>query len=137
MRIALASDAWTPQVNGVVMTLKATAATLTDLGHEVRVIRPQGLCLSVPGALDVIEPGVSGMLHEDLATAIGGALRLSGQGCAARTRAFGWEAASAQVLAGLAPIPTALRATLAVSRSSAMIARRAARRQPSRAGDAN
>ena len=28
MRIALASDAWTPQVNGVVTTLKATAATL-------------------------------------------------------------------------------------------------------------
>jgi len=91
----------------------------------------------VPGPLDVIEPEVTGVLHEDLATAIGGALRLSRQGCAARARAFSWEAASAQFLAGLAPIPTALRATLAVSRSSAMIARRAARRQPSRAGDAN
>jgi hypothetical protein len=41
MRIALASDAWTPQINGVVTTLKATAATLSALGHEVRIIRPQ------------------------------------------------------------------------------------------------
>ena len=54
----------------------------------------------------MIEPGVTGVLHEDLATAIGGALRLSRQGCAARARAFSWEAASAQFLAGLAPIPT-------------------------------
>ena len=38
MRIALASDAWAPQTNGVVTTLKATAETLTALGHEVRVI---------------------------------------------------------------------------------------------------
>jgi len=40
-------------------------------------------------------------------------------------------------LAGLAPIPLALRATLAVSRSSVIIARIAARRQTSEAGDAN
>ena len=91
----------------------------------------------VPGPLDVIEPGVTGVLHEDLATAIGGALRLSRQGCAARAGLSAGRRRRAQFLAGLAPIPTALRATLAVSRSSAMIARRAARRQPSRAGDAN
>jgi hypothetical protein len=49
MRIALASDAWTPQINGGVTTLKATAATLSALGHEVRIIRPQGrLCLPCP-----------------------------------------------------------------------------------------
>jgi hypothetical protein len=41
--------------------------------------------------------------------------------------AFSWEVATAQFLAGLAPIPAALRATLAVSRSSAMIARMTAR----------
>ncbi|MGB9332993.1 MAG: hypothetical protein WCB10_19675 [Steroidobacteraceae bacterium] len=28
MRIALASDAWTPQINGVVTMLKATAVTM-------------------------------------------------------------------------------------------------------------
>jgi hypothetical protein len=43
VRIALASDAWAPQTNGVVTTLKCTAETLTALGHEVRVIAPQGL----------------------------------------------------------------------------------------------
>lgn len=91
----------------------------------------------VPGPVDVLEPGVSGVLDADLATAISGALRLQRQVCAASARAFSWEAATAQFLAGLAPIPTPLRATLAVSRSSAMIARRAARRHPSRAGDAN
>ena len=49
MRIALATDAWTPQINGVVTTLKATAAHLNALGHEVRVIHPQGLrCLPCP-----------------------------------------------------------------------------------------
>jgi glycosyltransferase involved in cell wall biosynthesis len=91
----------------------------------------------VPGPADVIEPGVTGVLDADLAVAIAGALRLDRRACAERARAFSWEAATAQFLAGLAPIPLALRARLAVSRSSAMIARIAARRQPSQAGDAN
>ena len=43
MRIALASDAWSPQTNGVVTTLKATAQSLSALGHEVRIISPQGM----------------------------------------------------------------------------------------------
>ena len=91
----------------------------------------------VPGPLDVIEPGVTGVLHADLATAIAGALRLDRRVCAERAHGFSWDAATAQVLAGLAPVPPGLRARLAVSRSSAMIARIAARRQPSQAGDAN
>ena len=40
MRIALVSDAWTPQVNGVVRTLTTTAARLTKLGHEVVPVTP-------------------------------------------------------------------------------------------------
>ncbi len=40
MRIAIVTDAWTPQVNGVVRTLKATKAQLEALGHEVMVISP-------------------------------------------------------------------------------------------------
>jgi len=91
----------------------------------------------VPGPLDVIEPGVTGFLHTDLAVAIGSALRLERAVCAARAAAFSWQAATAQFLAGLAPIQPALRAKLAVSRSSAMIGRIAARRQTSQAGDAN
>ena len=61
MRIALATDAWTPQTNGVVTTLKATAATLAGLGHEVRVISPQGLttiaCPSYPEIRLALAPG--------------------------------------------------------------------------------
>jgi hypothetical protein len=46
MRIALASDAWTPQINRVLTTLKATVSALA---HEVRIIWPQErLCLPCP-----------------------------------------------------------------------------------------
>jgi glycosyltransferase involved in cell wall biosynthesis len=90
----------------------------------------------VAGPLDVIEPGVTGVLDTNLAAAVAGALRLDRQVCARRARAFSWDTATEQFLAGLAPIPSALRATVAVGRSSAMIARIAARRQPSQAGDA-
>lgn len=40
MRIALISDAWHPQINGVVTTLTNTVATLKLLGHEVELITP-------------------------------------------------------------------------------------------------
>ena len=40
MRIAIVSDAWEPQVNGVVRTLQATRARLEDRGHDVDIIGP-------------------------------------------------------------------------------------------------
>jgi glycosyltransferase involved in cell wall biosynthesis len=40
MRLALVTDAWSPQVNGVVRTLQAITAILTHWGHEVLVISP-------------------------------------------------------------------------------------------------
>ena len=40
MKIALVTDAWEPQVNGVVRTLKSTAAELHALGHRVEFITP-------------------------------------------------------------------------------------------------
>jgi len=36
----LITDAWEPQVNGVVRTLKTTARELTSMGHEVRFLTP-------------------------------------------------------------------------------------------------
>jgi glycosyltransferase involved in cell wall biosynthesis len=42
MRIAIVTDAWAPQVNGVVRTLASTRAELESLGHRVEVISPAG-----------------------------------------------------------------------------------------------
>ncbi len=40
MRIALVTDAWSPQVNGVVTTLVELVAQLKAMGHEVLVVEP-------------------------------------------------------------------------------------------------
>jgi glycosyltransferase involved in cell wall biosynthesis len=91
----------------------------------------------VPGPIDVIEQGVTGVLHEDLSVAVRSALNLDRSVCAQRAAAFTWDAATEQFLAGLEPIPQALRATLAVRRSSVIIARILARKTASGTGDAN
>ncbi|HEX6093307.1 MAG TPA: glycosyltransferase family 1 protein, partial [Dongiaceae bacterium] len=40
MRILIVTDAWQPQVNGVVRTLTRTREELMHLGHEVHVFSP-------------------------------------------------------------------------------------------------
>ena len=40
MKIMIVTDAWEPQVNGVVRTLKNTTRELTDLGHRVELVTP-------------------------------------------------------------------------------------------------
>ncbi|HEX4235889.1 MAG TPA: glycosyltransferase family 1 protein [Caldimonas sp.] len=40
MRIVVVSDAWTPQVNGVVTTLRDLRSRLQAIGHEVNIIEP-------------------------------------------------------------------------------------------------
>jgi glycosyltransferase involved in cell wall biosynthesis len=40
MRILIATDAWEPQVNGVVRTLMRTIAELRAMGHEVEIVSP-------------------------------------------------------------------------------------------------
>ena len=47
MRILVVTDAWDPQVNGVVRTLQATIAELRTQGHEVEVVSPD-LFRSIP-----------------------------------------------------------------------------------------
>ena len=42
MKIMIITDAWDPQVNGVVRTLKQTRAELIAMGHEVDMITPNG-----------------------------------------------------------------------------------------------
>ena len=42
MKIIIATDAWKPQINGVVTTLSQAAETLRKEGHDVLVINPEG-----------------------------------------------------------------------------------------------
>ncbi len=50
MRIAVATDAWFPQVNGVVRTLAATVAELDRRGYEVELVTPERfLTVPMPG----------------------------------------------------------------------------------------
>jgi glycosyltransferase involved in cell wall biosynthesis len=42
LRIMIVTDAWFPQVNGVVRTLKATADELGRIGHDVIMVTPEG-----------------------------------------------------------------------------------------------
>jgi glycosyltransferase involved in cell wall biosynthesis len=42
MKILIVSEAWNPQINGVVRTLKMTSRELTRLGHTVELLSPQG-----------------------------------------------------------------------------------------------
>ena len=42
MRIALVTDAWQPQINGVVTTLLELVAGLRERGHEIVLIEPSG-----------------------------------------------------------------------------------------------
>lgn len=47
MRVLIATDAWHPQINGVVRTLLSTAKSMRALGHEVAFLTPEGF-RSVP-----------------------------------------------------------------------------------------
>ncbi len=42
MKVVIATDAWEPQVNGVVRTLKQTCNYLVDMGHDVYLISSEG-----------------------------------------------------------------------------------------------
>lgn len=54
MKIAICTDAWHPQINGVVRSLSATVATLVDRGHEVELITPQQFhTLPLPGYSEI------------------------------------------------------------------------------------
>ncbi|MDO9322403.1 MAG: glycosyltransferase, partial [Pseudomonas sp.] len=41
MRVLIVTDAWAPQVNGVVTSLQALIAELRGLGHQVKVLSPE------------------------------------------------------------------------------------------------
>jgi glycosyltransferase involved in cell wall biosynthesis len=70
MRIAIVTDAWRPQINGVVTTLGYTQRELQALGHEVVMVTPEGSrTLGLPTYPDIrlsLRPGrkVRRMLDE-------------------------------------------------------------------------
>ncbi len=47
MRLVIVTDAWKPQVNGVVTTLSKTTETIKSFGHQVLVINPSE-CKTIP-----------------------------------------------------------------------------------------
>ena len=61
MKIMIITDAWDPQVNGVVRTLKQTRTELIAMGHEVEMITPNGFksipCPTYPDIALSIFPG--------------------------------------------------------------------------------
>ena len=76
MKIVIVTDAWTPQVNGVVRTLKQTRKCLEQLGHEVHFITPELFktipCPSYPSIPLALFPGrkVAQLLNEHNANAV-------------------------------------------------------------------
>jgi glycosyltransferase involved in cell wall biosynthesis len=54
VRILIATDAWLPQTNGVVSTLRQTASQLTSLGHSVEFLTPQQFStIACPGYSEI------------------------------------------------------------------------------------
>jgi len=54
VRILIATDAWEPQTNGVVSTLKQTAVHLSRRGHAVKMLTPQQfLTIACPGYKEI------------------------------------------------------------------------------------
>ncbi|MGL5839731.1 MAG: glycosyltransferase family 4 protein [Sphingorhabdus sp.] len=54
MRIAIATDAWEPQVNGVVRTLRTTIRHMFERGHDIELITPQRfLTVPMPGYREI------------------------------------------------------------------------------------
>ncbi len=88
MRIALVSDAWAPQVNGVVRTLQTTVAELRRRGHEVETITPDGFptipCPSYPDIRLAI--GSGGAVRRRLAAIDADAVHIATEG------PLGWAA---------------------------------------------
>jgi glycosyltransferase involved in cell wall biosynthesis len=61
MRVAIVTDAWRPQTNGVVTTLMRTHDCLRALGHDVAMLTPEGLrtipCPTYPEIRLALRPG--------------------------------------------------------------------------------
>ena len=91
MQICLVTDAWSPQINGVVTTLSRTAATLAAWGHRVLLITPDRFrtlpCPTYPEIrLALVTPAAVGRLLTDF---VPDAVHIATEG------PLGWAARSA------------------------------------------
>jgi glycosyltransferase involved in cell wall biosynthesis len=97
VRIAIATDAWAPQINGVVRVLESLAPRLRELGHELLVVQP-GLfrtapCPTYPEIRLALLPGrrlaalLDGFAPDALHIATEGPLGWAARAWAARRRA--------------------------------------------------
>lgn len=63
MRIAIVTETWPPEINGVALTVQALARGLAGLGHTVELVRPRQLDEEAPQAPDgltqILLPGVA------------------------------------------------------------------------------
>ena len=98
MRIVLVTDAWHPQVNGVVRTWTTMQQILSEWGHELIVVNPQGSrTIPAPSEPDLrlcLQPGRQ--LRRILGDTIPDALHIATEGplgLAARRMALarGWQ----------------------------------------------
>ncbi|MEQ8355997.1 MAG: glycosyltransferase family 1 protein [Kiloniellaceae bacterium] len=82
MKILLASDAWYPQINGVVRTLNRVREELECQGHSFEVIRPDGFrsipCPSYPEIPLAVLPGIG--MAKRIAAAEADAIHIATEG---------------------------------------------------------
>jgi glycosyltransferase involved in cell wall biosynthesis len=82
MKIVIVTDAWEPQVNGVVRTLTQTRDHLIALGHQVEMITPEGHktipCPSYPSIRLALFP--SKKVHRDLQAINADAVHIATEG---------------------------------------------------------
>jgi glycosyltransferase involved in cell wall biosynthesis len=118
MKILIVTDAWAPQINGVVTTLSSTAEWLRRFGHEVELVTPAGFrtvpCPSYPEIRLALLPGrgvgrrIEEFAPDALHIATEGPLGLAARRyCVARGRSFttSYHTQFPQYLASRLPLP--------------------------------
>ena len=118
MKLALVTDAWLPQVNGVVTTLQRTRAVVEARGHAVTVVSPDGFrtlpCPTYPEIRLALWPGrrlartLDELEPDAIHIATEGPLGLAAAGyCTRHGLAFttSYHTQFPQYLRGRAPIP--------------------------------
>ena len=97
MRILIVTDAWHPQVNGVVRTLEAVAEKLRLRGHEARFITPQGRrTVPLPSYREIgLTLTTAAAIGREIKQALPDAVHIATEG------PLGWAARKASLRAGL------------------------------------